>query len=435
MIERNKYLNQLIKSRNNGMPKVITGIRRCGKSALLKQIYLPYLKEDGLTDDHILIMDLDDDSNLQYRNPVELGRFARAFCGGKDHCVVILDEIQMVDTILNPVYTEGRYILADKNDTNIVSFVDVILGLSRQPNIDLYVTGSNSKMLSADIVTQFRDKAENIRIGPLSFEEFYHFKGGSPTDAIYEYMQFGGMPLAVLKDREDRQSYLKDLFTATYFRDIIERNNLKKSESLDELCNLVSECTGELINAEKIANTFQSRKHEKIGRDTVSKYLQAFEDAFILREAKRYDVKGKKEIGAARKYYFTDTGLRNARLNFAFPDEGQMLENIVYNELIYNDYTVNVGTYETVAKDKNGRSVRNNYEIDFFAKKNHRMYYIQVSADFTNQLTKEREQKAFLSLHDQVQKIIVINKPVEETRDENGLTIIGIADFLLRFIK
>jgi len=435
MIQRNKYLNELIKYKNNGFPKVITGIRRCGKSYLLKEIFIHYLIENGVSRDNILLIELDDAKNAKQRDPLELDKYVRDFCLGKEMCYIFIDEIQKVYKIINPNLTKGEHILATQNDQETISFVDVILGLSREKNIDLYVTGSNSKMLSSDIVTEFRDKAINIKLSPLSFEEFYNYRGGYKTEALYEYMQYGGMPLCVLKEGDSKKDYLKSLFETTYFRDILERNNLRKSESLDELCNILSELTGEMINSEKISNTFRSVKKENIDKQTVDKYISYFQDAFILREARRYDIKVKKEIGALKKYYFTDTGLRNARLNFAFPDDGQILENIVYNELIYNGYTVNVGVFDTIEKDKNGKSIRKNNEIDFFARKHNKNFYIQVCDYFSNIDTKNRELRPFFKVNDQIQKIIVINKPINETRDENGFTIIGITDFLLRFIK
>ncbi|MDY5124562.1 MAG: ATP-binding protein [Treponema sp.] len=346
-----------------------------------------------------------------------------------------MDEVQKIFPIINPALTEGKHIPAKKDDEQIISFVDVILGLSREKNIDLYVTGSNSKMLSSDIITEFRDKAVNIQLKPLSFEEFSEYKGGSKTDALLEYMQFGGLPLAVLKSESEKKDYLKNLFEMTYFKDIIERNKLKKTSSLDELCNLISSLTGQLINAEKIANTFQSVKKEKINKLTVEKYIGYFIDSFLIQEAKRYDLKGRTEIGALRKYYFLDTGLRNARLNFAFPDEGQMLENIVYNELIYNGYSVNIGTFDTVIKDKNGKSVRKTSEVDFFAKRGTNQFYIQVCASLADTTTRAREVRPFLQLNDQVRKIIVTGQNVNENLDENGFVIIGAIDFLLRFIK
>ncbi len=434
MIKRDKYLNQLISARNNGFPKVITGIRRCGKSYLLKEIYKEYLLNEGVSEDDILLLELDDDRNIKYRDPLYLGDYVRDYCSGRKKCYVFLDEIQKVYKLINPNLTEGKHIPARDGDNEVITFVDVVLGLSREKNIDLYVTGSNSKMLSSDIITEFRDKATNIALSPLSFEEYYGYVGGSATDAIYDYMQFGGMPLAVLKENDDKKDYLKGLFETTYFRDIIEHNKLKKSESLDELCNIISASTGELLNTEKISNTYKSVNKDKIDKQTVEKYLNYFKDAFIIREAKRYDLKGRSEIGALRKYYFTDTGLRNARLNFAFPDEGQMLENIVYNELIYKGYTINIGSFDTIEKNKDGHSIRKTNEVDFFAKKGVKNYYIQVSADISNSETRAREIRPYLLLNDEVTKIIVINRPVKENKDEHGFTIIGVTDFLLNYL-
>lgn len=435
MIKRDKYLKLLIENRENGFPKVITGIRRCGKSFLLKEIYKGWLLEQSVPQSSILIMELDDDRNFLYRDPINLGNYVRDFCKGKEKCYVFLDEIQKVFSIVNPALTDGKHISANKNDEEIVSFVDVILGLSREKNIDLYVTGSNSKMLSSDIITEFRDKAVNIQLMPLSFEEFYEYKGGSKTEALFEYMQYGGLPLAVLKTEEEKKDYLKKLFEMTYFKDIIERNSLKKISSLDELCNLISSLTGQLINAEKISNTFKTVKKEKIDKTTVEKYINYFVDSFLLREAKRYDLKGRKEIGALRKYYFLDTGLRNARLNFAFPDEGQMLENVIYNELIYNGYSINIGTFETIEKDSTGKSIRKTNEVDFFARRGIKQFYIQVCTNISDAVTRARELRPYFMLKDQIQKIIVINQNVKVTLDENGFLIIGAVDFLLHFIK
>lgn len=435
MIKRDKYLKLLIDNKDNGFPKVITGIRRCGKSYLLKEIFKAYLIEQSIPEENILIVELDDDKNIMYRDPISLGEYVRGFCDGKAKCYVFLDEVQKIFSIVNPVLTDGKHVLAKSTDEQVVSFVDVILGLSREKNIDLYVTGSNSKMLSSDIITEFRDKAVNIPLQPLSFEEFVAFKGGSKSDALFEYMQFGGMPLAVVKPETEKKEYLKNLFETTYFKDIIERNKLRKSSSLDELCNVISSLTGQLLNAEKIANTFKTVKKEKLDTLTVEKYIGYFVDSFLLREAKRYDLKGRTEIGALRKYYFLDTGLRNARLNFAFPDEGQMLENIVYNELIYNGYTVNVGTFDTVEKDKDEKSVRKTNEVDFFARRGINQFYIQVSSSIADAKTRARELRPYFLLNDQVRKIIVINQNVSENLDENGFVIIGAVDFLLKFIK
>ena len=437
MIKRDFYLTKLIEAKENGFPKVITGIRRSGKSFLLKEIYRNYLLNNGVEENNIIIIELDDLNSASLRNPMKLFSYVKEkLLKSKKMHYVFIDEIQLTTPIINPEFTGGKIVLAKTNDKdNIITFVDVVLGLSRIKNVDLYVTGSNSKMLSTDIATEFRDKAHNIKIKPLSFSEFYEYKKTDSTSALYEYMQYGGMPLAVLKDSKNKKDYLKDLFETTYFKDILEHNNIKKQESLDELCNILSGASGQLINSERLCNIYKSVKHEIIDKDTITKFINYFKDAFIISEAKRYDVKGNSEIGALRKYYFTDLGLRNARLNFAFSDEGQLLENIVYNELIYNGYSVNVGTYNKIEKNKNGKSIKKTYEIDFVAKKGVRQYYIQVSSDITSYETRNREIKPYINLNDEIKKVVVTNKPLVESLDENGFTIIGIIDFLLRFIK
>ena len=435
MIERNVYLSKLISSKGNGFPKIITGVRRCGKSYLLKEIFKKHLLGEGVSEDNIIIVELDNLKNVKYRNPIELDKYIRNKCNVNTINYVFIDEVQLVTTIVNPIFTNGEYVIAKEDDKDVISFVEVVLGLSREKYIDLYATGSNSKMLSSDVITEFRDKATNISLYPLSFEEFSNYKNSRSSDTVFEYMRYGGMPLAVLKDINDKKDYLKGLFETTYFKDILEHNKLEKTEALDSLCNIISEGTGQLFNSQKIADTYKSVTKDSIDKDTVKKYIDYFVDAFILREATRYDVKGNNEIGALRKYFFVDNGLRNARLNFAYDDEGQMLENMVYNELLYNGYTVNVGTFEKYEKNKNGESVRKTYEIDFVAQRGIKKYYIQVANDISNAETKTRELKPFFALKDSIQKIIVINKPLEESLDLNGFTVIGIADFLLRFIK
>jgi len=435
MIERKAYLAKLISVKENGFPKIITGIRRCGKSYLLKEIFKKYLLDTGISEQQIISIDLDELNNSKYRNPFELDKYIRERCNKDVMNYVFIDELQLVTSIVNPVYTNGEYVIAKKEDKDIITFVEVILGLSREKYIDIYATGSNSKMLSSDIITEFRDKATNIVLAPLSFEEFCQYKKNSSAETIFEYMRYGGMPLAVLKSDDQKKEYLKSLFEMTYFKDIVEHNNLKKSEALDSLCNIISEETGQLFNSVKIANIYKNVTKGKIDKDTVEQYISYFIDAFIIKESTRFDVKGNSEIGALRKYYFVDNGLRNARLNFAYEDEGQMLENMVYNELIYNGYTVNIGTFEKNEKDHNGHNVRKRYEIDFIAKKGSKKYYIQVSNDISSVETKTREIRPFIALNDNFQKIVVINKPLEETYDKNGFVIIGVADFLLRFIK
>ena len=436
MIERNVYLNKLIESRENGFPKVITGIRRCGKSYLLEEIYKKYLIDSGVNEKNIIIIDLEEEENYEYYDPINLSNHVLDLCDKDKMNYVFIDEIQNVVSIINPVFTDGKHIKAKPKDENAITFAKIVLSLSKKKNIDLYVTGSNSKMLSTDVQTEFRDRATNINVNPLSFEEYMNYTNLEEYRAINEYLTYGGMPLAVLKEREeDKKDYLTNLFETTYFKDIIERYKFRKVEALDELCTLLSTCVGTLINSEKLSNTYKSKTKNKIDSETVTSYVNAFKDAHIIREANRYDVKGKKIITSLKKYYFIDTGLRNARLNFAFLDEGQMLENVVYNELIYNGYSVSVGTYDKVEKNKNNESIRRTYEIDFLATKGTRMYYIQVASDINNEETRNRELKPYISLKDQIQKIIVINRPINETRDMNGFIVIGIVDFLLRFIK
>jgi len=435
MIERNLYLTKLISVKENGIPKIITGIRRCGKSYLLKEIYRKYLLKIGVKEENIIIIDLDELKNTKYRNPFELDKYIRERCDKNVMNYVFIDELQLVNPIINPIYTNGEYKIAKKEDKDVITFVEVILGISREKYIDVYATGSNSKMLSSDVITEFRDKAINIDLGPLSFEEFCNYKKNSSSETIFEYLRYGGMPLAVLKKGDQKKEYLKNLFETTYFKDILEHNNLKKGEVLDSLCNIVSEQTGHLFNSLRIADLYRKITKNRIDKETIEQYLNYFIDAFIIKEATRFDIKGNKEIGALRKYYFVDNGLRNARLNFAYEDEGQMIENLVYNELIYNGYSVNIGTFEKIEKDKNGKSVRKCYEIDFIAKKGSKKYYIQVSNDISSLETKTRETRPFISINDAFQKIIVINKLLEETWDNNGFIIIGIADFLLKFIK
>ena len=436
MIERNKYLNLLIAAKDNGFPKIITGIRRCGKSYLLNTIYKRYLTDIGILDSNIIEMDLTKISNAYYRDPINLyEHIINLTKSNTGMNYVILDEIQEVYSIINLALTEGKHIKAKSSDEEIISFVDVIIDLASMSNIDLYVTGSNSKMLSTDIVTEFRDKATNIMLQPLSFEEFYKYRNKDENVALNEYMIYGGMPLAVLKPDVEKENYLKELFKTTYFKDIIEKKKIKKVEALDEICTLLATCVGDLINSEKIAKQYIAKTNNKIESDTVNSYINCFVDSFLLSEAFRYDLKGKNIISSTRKYYYIDNGLRNARLNFIYADSGKMLENVVYNELIYNDYKVNVGTFDTFENDKNGKTIRKSLEVDFLAVKGNRMYYIQVCDDYSSEQTKNRELKPYMALNDQIQKIVVINKPIKEFRDENGYTIIGVCDFLLRFIK
>jgi len=432
MIERNKYLNQLIDSKCNGFPKVITGIRRCGKSYLLKEIFKNHLLESGVDEEHFVLIELDDNQNAKLRNPIELSRYVRKKVSGREGVFyVVLDEIQRVFDIVNPELTGGAIVLAKKEDKETVSFVDVVMGLASLPNVDLYVTGSNSKLLSKDIVTQFRDKATQIHMAPLSFAEYYAYVGGSKTEAFYEYLLHGGMPLAVLSDRQQKEAYLEGLFATTYFKDILEHHGFQKQWALDDLADSLSSMVGKVINSERIANTLRSEGKTSLDPKTVQAYIDAFVDAFLLCEAPRYDVKGRALIGAGKKYYFADTGLRNARLRFAFPDLGQLMENVVFNELLYRGYQVSVGVLPTVGKDGFGKSVRKDYEIDFVARKGYDAIYIQIAQSVADPEVLKKELRPFDFVRGQARNVLVVGEPIPETRNPDGTYVVGIADFLL----
>ena len=431
MIERPAYLQKLIRSKDNGFPKVITGLRRCGKSYLLTDIYPQYLRSVGVEKDSILYFALDDDKNEKLRDPLELGSRIRFLTADKNkRFYVFLDEIQKVFTIVNPALTEGKHVLATEKDLEVISFVDVVLGLSREKNIDLYVTGSNSKMLSSDIVTEFRDKATEIHVQPLSFSEYHAYSSKNPLRDYYEYALHGGMPLAVLKEGHEKEEYLVSLFQKLYFKDIIEHHRFRKDENLDEVCTFLSQTAGQLLNVGKLADRLQSEKKTHVSKGALSDYVDAFEDAFLIRRAERFDLKGGALIGATRKYYFTDTGLRNARLGFAFPDMGQVLENIIFNELLYHGYQVSIGCFDTVEK-KDGGSVRQSYEVDFYAQRPDGDLYVQACYSIGDANTKAREKRPFDLLRDSRRKVIVVADPIPPMKTEEGYEVLNVADFLL----
>ena len=432
MIERNKYLNQLIASVGNGFPKVITGIRRCGKSYLLKEIFKKHLLESGVDEGHFILIELDDNQNAKLRNPMELSRHVRKKVSSQEGVFyVVLDEIQRVFSIVNPELTGGKIVLAKKEDKEIISFVDVVMGLASLPNVDLYVTGSNSKLLSKDIVTQFRDKATQIHMAPLSFAEYYAYVGGYQSEAFYEYLLHGGMPLAVLSDRQQKETYLEGLFATTYFKDILEHHGFQKQWALDDLADSLSSMVGKVINTERITNTLKSEGKTSLDPKTVQSYIDAFVDAFLLSEAPRYDLKGRALIGAGKKYYFADTGLRNARLRFAFPDLGQLMENAVFNELIYRGYQVSVGVLPTVGKDGAGKSVRRDYEVDFVARRGYDAIYIQIAQNVADPTVLAKELRPFDFVRGEAKNVLVVGDPIPETRNPDGTYVVGIADFLL----
>lgn len=424
MIERKQYLDQLISKKENGMIKVITGIRRCGKSYLLFEIYHQYLNSIGVDEDHIIELALDDDENIKYRNPLELGEYIRSLLVDKDKMYYIfLDEIQKVKTIKNPY-------LDDENET--VGFVDVLLGLMKKKNADVYVTGSNSKMLSSDILTEFRGRGDEIRVHPLSFSEFYSAYTGDKRDAWREYYTYGGMPyLCSLNDHRAKAGYLSGLFENIYLSDILERHSIRDKSVLDDILDVVSSSVGSLTNPGKIADTFASVKQMKISTDSVSRYLDYFIDAFMLSKAQRYDIKGRKYIGSPQKYYYSDIGLRNVRLNFRQTEENHIMENILYNELILRGFTVDVGVVEYNYKDAVGKSKKTNLEVDFVITDGSRKYYIQSALTVGEEEKRLQEVRPYTRIPDSFKKIVVVKDNIIPWHDENGVLYIGIEEFLL----
>lgn len=425
MIERKKYLDALIKKKDNGLVKVITGIRRCGKSYLLFNIYKSYLISIGVEQDCIICLALDDDESIRYRNPLELGKYIRSLTADESKkYYVFLDEIQKVVTIQNP-YIE------DADDK--ISFVDVVLGLMKKENIDLYVTGSNSKMLSSDILTEFRGRGDEIRVNPLSFSEFYNAYEGNKQDAWAEYFTYGGMPLVLSKQsHEEKAKYLQSLFDKIYLSDIMERNHILHEKSvLDDILNIISSSVGSLTNPIKIANTFKSNRNMNIDSQTVSRYLDLFADLFMIYKADRYNIKGRKYIGSPLKYYFSDVGLRNARLNFRQQEENHIMENIIYNELLVREFNVDVGVVEYNFKDENKKSKRAQLEIDFVVSKGSQKYYIQSALSVGEEAKREQEIRSLLQVADSFKKIVVVKDRIIPWHDDNGILYIGIERFLL----
>lgn len=425
MIKRDKYLNKIISKQNNGLIKVITGVRRSGKSYLLNFIYKNYLLNHGVNENNIIMLALDEDINIKYRNPILLGEYIREKIINKDEqYYIFLDEIQKVENIQNP------YI---DNKESLITFVDVLLGLMKIPNCDIYVTGSNSKMLSSDILTEFRDRGDEIRIYPLSFKEFYDYKKIDKSDAYREYITYGGLPLAILKDNhEDKSKYLKDLFNKTYLKDVLERNDIKNNqEEIDELLNIISSSMGSLTNPLKLSNTFKSVRKINITSQTISKYLDYFIDAFILDKVYRYDIKGKKYINTPLKYYYTDVGLRNARLNFRQQEENHIMENVVYNELKLRGFDVDIGVVEYNYKDENGKNKRKQFEVDFIASKFNKKYYIQSALTISNEDKLDQELNSLKRINDSFKKVILVKENIIPWYDNNGILYLGIYDFLL----
>lgn len=423
--ERREYLEKLIRKKDNGRIKVVTGIRRCGKSYLLFELYERFLMNQGVNEDQIITIALDDIPNARYRNPIELDKYVREQITDKDKkYYVFIDEIQFVEEIRNPY--------VDTPD-NTLNFVDVLLGLMRIRNADIYVTGSNSKMLSSDVLTQFRDRGDEIRVHPLSFAEFYEVFEGDTRNAWLDYYTYGGMPYVLnLSTHEEKSQYLRDLFTRTYIKDVVERHTIQnESDILEDLLKILASSIGSLTNPTKLSNTFDTEKHIKINSTTIGKYISYFVDAFLINKAERYDVKGRKYLKTPVKYYFTDVGLRNAWLGFRQQEETHIMENVLYCDLVRRGFDVDVGVVEYNYKDKNGISGRKQLEVDFVVNRGNHRYYIQSALSIADPEKKEQEIASLIRIPDSFKKIVVVKDYIKPWKDDHGIMYIGIEQFLL----
>ncbi|WP_281628128.1 ATP-binding protein [Traorella massiliensis] len=409
-ITRDKYLNELINRMNNGMIKVITGIRRCGKSYLLFNIFKKYLLEHGVLNSHIIEIELDQRKNKKYRDPDIMLDYIESMIKDDGQYYILLDEVQML------------------ND-----FEEVLNSLLHIRNADIYVTGSNSKFLSKDVITEFRGRGDEIHIYPLTFKEFMQVYEGDVYHGWADYVVYGGLPLTVaMKTEAQKINYLTNLFNETYLMDIIERHHIEKTQELEDLINILASAIGSLTNPSKIEATFKSVLQSNVSLNTIRQYIEYLEDAFIISKAYRYNIKGRKYIGTPLKYYFEDVGLRNARLGFRQIEETHLMENVIYNELRSRGYAVDVGVVEKRIVQDDSKSIRKNLEIDFIANLGSRRYYIQSAFSMPTSEKKEQEKASLIDVKDSFKKIVIVKDVVNVTRDEDGITTMSIYDFLLK---
>ena len=408
-IKRDVYLDKLIRKKKNGLIKVVTGVRRCGKSYLLFHLFRDHLLDSGVAEDHIIEIALDDRSNKELRDPDVILKFIKESIKDKEDYYIILDEVQYLD-----------------------EFEDVLNSLLHIRNADVYVTGSNSKFLSSDVITQFRGRGDEIRVYPLSFSEYVSVYQGSQDEAWDDYLVYGGLPLILtMEEAEDKAEYLNSLFQKVYISDIVERHNVRNKAELDELVDVLASAIGSYTNQNKLVRTFKSVKNKNISDKTIKNYTDYLIDSYLISKADRYDIKGKKHIGKLSKYYFEDVGLRNARLGFRQIEETHLMENIIYNELRVRGYHVDVGVVEYYETKADGKRGKKQLEVDFVATKGSEKYYIQSAFALPTADKVNQEQRGLLSISDFFRKIVVVGDNIKVRRDENGIITIGLRNFLL----
>ena len=410
IIQRKKYLDMLISGEGNNLVKIVTGVRRCGKSFLLFKLFRNYLTEKGVDEQHIIELSLDDLRNKKLRNPETLLEYIDShLLNDKKTTYIILDEVQLVQ-----------------------DFVEVLLSLLHTPFVDVYVSGSNSKFLSKDVVTEFRGRGDEIRVYPLSFSEFYSAVGGDKSEVWKEYYTYGGLPQILEFDSEKKKSdYLKNLYELTYMKDVQERNHLRNADGLFKVVQMLASCIGSPTNPKRISDTFKTVEKKAVTDKTILNYIECLKDAFLIEEALRYDVKGRKYIGTETKYYFEDIGLRNAILNFRQQEEPHIMENIIYNELKYRGFNVDVGFVETWENKSSGKSFRHGLEVDFVVNNGAERIYIQSVFKLPTDEKKEQEERPLLNINDSFKKIIITGENIKRKTDEKGILTIGLLDFLL----
>lgn len=406
-IKRDRYLNALMRKRGNGLIKIITGIRRCGKSYLLGTIFNNALLSEGISQDHIIHMSFDSFENERFLNPHEFYSWAKQKLVDNEKYYFLLDEIQMME-----------------------KFESVLNGLNEKPNVDLYVTGSNAKFLSKDIATEFAGRGDEVHMYPLNFSEFKSAYNGTDFHALEDYMLWGGIPLVALAQKEDKPQLLKSLFEETYIRDIIVKNKIRNQRELDDLLNILSSSVGSLTNPEKLANTFRSVKKSKITANTIAKYIDYCEDSFLIDSAIRYDIKGKAYIETPQKYYFTDIGLRNVRLGFRQNEQTHIMENIIYNELKVRGFNVDVGVVPITEKNERGMTLKKQLEIDFVCTRGQKKYYVQSAYSLPDSAKRAQEIRPFLKAGDSFKKIVITNDLTPPVYDDNGILTVNFLDFL-----